>query len=162
MAQGHLHSNILYLLTQGEVCSCLLVFVCAPCRDFGDFLVLVLSLLHWLSTGVSGWLVMVSKLITGVRGSRGKSVQKESWRVRSRMMAERSGCVNSAQSQMCGRGGVVGAATMTSQQVCVGRTGKRSPQGLENGLRALRRQAVRKTESPKVWRQKKKGASGQD
>ena len=55
---------------------------------------------------------------------------------------------------MCGRGGVVGADIMTSQQVCVGSTGRRSPQGLENGLRALRRRAVRKTESPKVRRQK--------
>ena len=36
-----------------------------------------------------------------------------------------------------------------TQRVCVGSTGRRSTQGLENGLRALRRQAVRKTESPK-------------
>ena len=35
---------------------------------------------------------------------------------------------------MCGRGGVAGAALMTSQQVCVGSTGGRLPQGLENGL----------------------------
>ena len=97
---------------------------------------------------------MVSKLRRGVRGSRGKSVQQESWRVRSQLMEERSGRVNSAQSHVCGRGGVVGAATMTSQQVCVGSTGRRSPQGLENGLRAFQRQAGTKTECPKVWRQR--------
>ena len=43
---------------------------------------------------------------------------------------------------------------MTSQQVCVGSAGRPMPQGLEDGQRALRRKAVRKTESPKVWRQK--------
>ena len=53
------------------VCVC----VC-PCRDSGDCLVLVLSLLHWLSTSVMGWLAMVSKLRRGVRGSRVKSVQR--------------------------------------------------------------------------------------
>ena len=37
----------------------LVVCVCVvPCRDSGDCLVLVLSLLHWLSTGVPGWLAM--------------------------------------------------------------------------------------------------------
>ena len=55
----------------------------------------------------------------------------ESWRVRSRLMGDRSGRVNSAQSRMCGRGGVAGAATMTSQLVCVGCTGRRSPEGLD-------------------------------
>ena len=49
-----------------------------PCRDSGDCLVLLLSLRRCLSTGVSGWPAMVSKLRRGVRGSRGKSVQKES------------------------------------------------------------------------------------
>ena len=42
-------------------------------------------LLHWLSTGVRGWLAMVSKLKRGVRGS----------------MGERSRRLNSAQSRMC-------------------------------------------------------------
>ena len=120
-----------------------------PCRGSGDCLMFVLSLLHLLSTGVTGWLAMVSNLRRGVCGSRGNSVQKEYWRVRSRLMGERSGCENSAQSQMCGRNGVVGAATMTSQQVCVGSTGRPSPQGLEKGLLALRRQAGRRTESRK-------------
>ena len=118
------------------------VCVCT-CRESGDCLVLVLSLLHWLSTGVSN-----------ARGSRVKNVQKESWRVRSQLMGERSGPANSAQSRMCGRDGVAGAATMTFQQGCVGSTGRRSPQGPETGLRALRRRAGRKTESPKNWRQK--------
>ena len=117
---------------------CFLLFaLCVPCRDSGGCLVLVLSLLHWLSTGVPGCFAMVSKLRRRVRGSRGKSMQTESWRVRSRLMGERSGCANSDQSQVCGRGGVAGAAAMTSQQVCVGSTGRRSPQGLENGLQAL-------------------------
>ena len=44
-------------------------------------------------------------------------MQKESWRLQSRLMGERSGIVNSVQSRMCGRGGVVGAATMTSRMV---------------------------------------------
>ena len=35
--------------------SWLFVFVLCPCRDSSDCLVLVLSLLHWLSTGVPGW-----------------------------------------------------------------------------------------------------------
>ena len=125
-----------------------------PCRDSGDCLVLVLSLLHWLSTIVSGWLAMVSKLRRGVRGSRVKSVQKESWRVRSQLMEERSGRVNSAQNRMCGRDGVAGAATITFRQGCVGSTGRRLPQGLENGLRALRRRAGRKKGETKALRQK--------
>ena len=53
---------------------------------------------------------------------------------------------------MSGRGGVAGAATTTLQQVCVGNTGRRLPRGLENGLRVLRRQAERKTGSPKAWK----------
>ena len=71
---------------------------------------------------------MVSKLRRRFRGSRGKSVLKEFWRVPSRLMGERSGFVNSAQNQMCGRGGIVGAATMTSP-------GRRSPQELEKAHR---------------------------
>ena len=51
------------------------------------------------------------------------------------MMGGRSERVNSAQNQLCGRGGVAGAAAMTSQQLCVGTTGRRLPLGLENGLR---------------------------
>ena len=43
---------------------------------------------------------------------------------------------------------------MTSRQGCVGSVGRRSPHGLESGFRALRRQAVRKTEGPKIWRQR--------
>ena len=58
-----IRGTVLCYLTRGEVCCrCL-------CRDSGDCLVLVLSLLHWLSIGVSGWLAMVSKLRRGVRGS---------------------------------------------------------------------------------------------
>ena len=150
------------------------VFLDAGCGVFVEFCVCVCSLVAIPATVwcwccsffigprlvFRGWLAMVSRLRRGVRGSRGKSVQQESWRVRSRLMGERSGRVHSAQSRMCGRGGVAGAATMTSQQVCVGCTGRRSPQGLENRLRALRRQAGRKTESPKVWRQKNKRSLG--
>ena len=36
----------------------------------------------------------------------------------------------------------------------MGSTGRRLPQGMENGLRAPRRQAEEKTGGPKVWRQK--------
>ena len=43
---------------------CVCVF---PCRNSGDCLVLVLTLLHWLSTGVLGWLAMVFQ--TQKRGS---------------------------------------------------------------------------------------------
>ena len=88
-----------------------------------------------------------------VRGSREKNEQKGSWRVRSRSMKGRSGRVKSARNQMCGRGGAAGVATMTSERGRVGSTGRRLQQGVENGLRALRRQAGRKTGSPKVWTQ---------
>ena len=55
-------------------------FVCAVlclCRDSGDCLVLVLSLLHWLSIGVPGWLAMDSKRREGVRGSLLRSVRSK-------------------------------------------------------------------------------------
>ena len=55
---------------------------------------------------------------------------------------------------MCGRGGVAGVAAMTSRQGCVESTGRQSLQGPENGQRALRRQAGRKIEKQKNWRQK--------
>ena len=84
----------------------------------------------------------------------GKERAEKSWRVRSRLMGERSGHVNLVQGRTRGGGGVAGAAIMTSQHICVGSAGRRSPQGLENGLRAPRRQAERNTESPKNWRQK--------
>ena len=64
--------------------------------------------------------------------------------VRSRLMGGRSGRVNSARSRKCGQGGVAGAGIMTSQQVCEGSTGKRSPQGMENGLRAPQHRVERK------------------
>ena len=84
-------------------------------------------------------------------------MQKEFWRVHSRLMAERSEFVNSFQRKMCGRGCVVGAATITHPGGAAWevQAGYRQ-QGLENGLRALRRQAERKTESPKVWKLKKR------
>ena len=91
------------------------------------------------------WLAMVSKLRRGVRGSRVKSVQKESWRARCQLMGDRSGRINSAQNRKCGRDGVAGAATMISRQGCVGSTGKRLPRGLENRLRALRLRAEKRT-----------------
>ena len=91
--------------------------------------------------------------------------------VRSRLVEGRSGRANSARGQMCGRGGAAGGATVTSQRGCVGSTGKPLPQGMEDGLRALRRQAerktgkTRKTGGPKVWRQKRRsfgpGLSGE-
>ena len=65
---------------------------------------LVLSLLHLLSISVPRWLPMVSKLRRGVRGSRVKSGQKETWQVRSRLMGQRSGRAHSVQNRMCGRG----------------------------------------------------------
>ena len=118
------------------------------------FLLCWCGLCRSCSRKISGqeWLAMVSKLRRGVRGSRVKSVKKESWRVRSRLMGERMGRVNSAQSRMCGRGGVAGAATMTSWQVCVGSTGRRSPEGLENGPQCLRRQAGGRWKVQAVWR----------
>ena len=125
-----------------------------PCLDSGDCLVLVLSLHYWLSTVVSGWSAMASKRREGLRGSWVKNVQKQSWRVRSQLMGERNGRVNSAQNRMFGRDGVAGAATMTSRQGCVGSAGKRLPQGEENGLRALRRRAERKKGETKAWRQR--------
>ena len=122
-------------------------------RDSSVCLVL-LSLLHWLSTVEPGWLAMVSKLRRGVRGSRVKRVQKESWQVRSVLMGERSGRAHFVQNRMCGRGGVTGAVKMTSWQGCVGNTGRRSPRGRESGLRALQRRAGRKTERPGAWKQR--------
>ena len=62
----------------------------------------------------------------------------------------REGRVNSAQNRMCGRDAVAGAATMTSRQVCVGSIGRRLPQGLDNGLQALRRRARRR----KAWKRR--------
>ena len=91
-----------------------------------SFLVLVLSSLHWLSTGFRRWLTTVTWRREGVRGSWGKSERKEFWQARSRLMGERSGFVNSARSHVCGRGGVAGDATTTSRQGCVGSTGRRS------------------------------------
>ena len=84
---------------------------------------------------------MVSKRRRWVRGSQEKSEQREYLPVRSRLMGERSGLANSAQSQMCGRGGVAGVATMTSRQGCVESTDRQLPQGPENGQQALRLQA---------------------
>ena len=43
---------------------------------------------------------------------------------------------------------------MTSQHVCEGSTGKRSPQGLEKGLRAPQRRVERKKGGTKAWRQR--------
>ena len=80
---------------------------------------------------------MVSKRRDGVRGSEGKRGRIESWQVRSRLMEERSGFVNSARSQMCARGGAAGDATTISRPGCVGSPGWR-------------------IESPKVWRQREK------
>ena len=69
-------------------------------------------------------------------------------------MGDRSGRVNSAQNRMCGRDGVAGAATMTSGHGCVGSTGRRLPQGQDNGLRALRRRAGRKKGETQARRQR--------
>ena len=55
---------------------------------------------------------------------------------------------------MCGRGGVAGDGTPTSQQGCGVSIGREWQQGMENGQRAPRHQAERKTGGPKVWRQK--------
>ena len=103
-------------------------------------------------------------------GGSGERSSRESL-VRSRLVEGRSGRANSARGQMCGRGGAAGGATVTSQRGCVGSTGKPLPQGMEDCLRALRRQAerktgkTRKTGGPKVWRQKRRsfgpGLSGE-
>ena len=47
---------------------------------------------------------------------------------------------------MCGRGGVAGDVTITSQRGCTGSIGKRLVQSQESGLQALRRRVKRKTE----------------
>ena len=60
---------------------------------------------------------MVFKSREGVRGSWGKNEQKESWRVRSRLMEERNGRVNHVQNRMCGRGGAAGAAKTFSEKL---------------------------------------------
>ena len=62
----------------------------------------------------------------GVRGTRVKNVQKKSWRVRPRLMGERSRRLNSVRSQMCGQGGVAGGATTTFRRCCVGSTGRQA------------------------------------
>ena len=104
--QGSSCSNILCLLTRSEVCvGCL---CCVVLHDPGDCLVLALSLLHWLSIGVSGWQAMVSRRREGVRGSWVRSVRNEFSQERSRLMEGRNGFVNSVLSptisrQGCGR-----------------------------------------------------------
>ena len=115
---------------------------CGPCRC--------------CSRMISGqeWLAMVFRRRGGVRGSRGKTEQKESWRVRSRLMGEWSGRVNSFRNQTSGQGGAAGGASTTFQRCCVGSTGRQLLQGMENGLRAPRCQVESKTGGPKVWTQK--------
>ena len=54
---------------------------------------------------------MVSKLRRGVLGSRERSEPKECWQIR---MGGRSGFVNSARIQMCGRGGVASDGNIPS------------------------------------------------
>ena len=78
-------------------------------------------------------------------GSWGKSERKEFCQVRSRLMGQRSGFVNSARSQMCGRGGVASDATTTSRQGCVGSTGRRSQQRMVKGQGALRHRVEKRT-----------------
>ena len=107
-----------------------------------------------LATLVLRKIAIVLKRSEGVRGSWGKNEQKKSRRVRIRFMEQRSGRVKFARSQMCGRGGDAGDATVTYQRGCMGSTGRQLPQGQENGVRALRRRVVKKTGGPKVWRQK--------
>ena len=98
----------------------LLLCWCGPCRSGSR------------KTSGQKWSAMVFKRGEGVRRSWGKNEQKESWRERSRLMDERSGRVNSVLSQMCGRGGAAGGATMTSQRGCVGSRGRRLSQRMEN------------------------------
>ena len=131
-----------------------MVFVCA-CRDPGDCLSLVLvwSLPLLLSKDFQSGMVS-DGFLTQRRGSRVKNVQKKSWRVWSRLMDGRSGRVNSARSRMCRQGGIAGAVIMTSQQVCEGSTGKRSSQGMENGLRAPQHRVERKKGGARAWRQR--------
>ena len=133
-----------------------LPLVCS-CRDPGDclFPVLVWSLPLLLSQDFRSGMVsdgfQTQRRVCGSQEMRGR---KEFWQVRSRLMGERSGLVNSARSQMCGRGGVAGDATTTSQQGCVGSTDRWSRQGPENGQRALRLRAERKIGRLKVRRRR--------
>ena len=93
---------------------------------------------------------MVCKRREEVRGSRVKSVRREFWQERLRLMEGRNGFVNSVLKPMCGRGGVAGDATTISQQGCVESTGRRLRQKLVKGPRSLRRRVERKTRSFKV------------
>ena len=77
----------------------------------------------------------------------GKERAEKYWQVRSRLMGERSWFVNSAESRMCGRGGVAGDVIITARRCCTGSVGRRLEQSQESGLRGLRRRAGRKTES---------------
>ena len=121
------HSNILCLLTQGEVCCCGLLVCVVPSR----FRRLSCGGAVFTSSALddfSEWLVMVSMLRRGVLGSQTRSEPKECWQMRSRLMGGSSGCANSVLNQMCGRGGVAGDVTVTSRRGCKGSTGRRSLQ----------------------------------
>ena len=124
-------------------CDCLSPVCC--CRDPRDCLspVLVWSLPLLLSKDFRSGVVSdgFSNAEKGFADP-GERSSRESL-VRSRLVEGRSGRANSARGQMCGRGGAAGGATVTSQRGCVGSTGKPLPQGMEDGLRALRRQAER-------------------
>ena len=97
------------------------------------------------------WSAMASKLRKGVLGSRARSEQKEFWQMRSRLMGERSGRANSVWSRMCGRCGVAGDVTTTSQRGYTRSIGRRLLQSQESGLQALRRRVGRKTEKRDAW-----------
>ena len=91
-------------------------------RDSGGCLVVVLSLLRWLSTSFRN-------------GQRWFPNSEEGFlQMRSRSMGERSGRANSDQNRMCGRGGIAGDVTLTSRRGCKGSTGRRSLQSQESGL----------------------------
>ena len=131
--------------TQGVVFGLLFCVDCLSpvccCSDPSDCLIcagVVLAALALERFPVrNGWRVFLNAEKEFV-DHRKRTSRKGLGEVRSRLMEGRSGRVNSAWNQMCGRGGAAGVATMTSQRGCVGSTGRRLPQGMKNGLRAPR------------------------
>ena len=141
---SHFHSNILCLLTQGEVCLWLFVFVS------GVGVVLASLALDWCSGMVSD----------GFR-----TQKKVSWipgKERSERVLASAISIDGRKEWTCKFCSESDVWTRWRCRRCCfdipaglrGSTGRRSTQELENGPRALRRQAGRKTESPKVWRLK--------
>ena len=103
---------------------------------------------------------MVTRRREGGRGSRLKNVRKKCWQVPSRLMGERNGYVHSVLNPMCGRGGIAGDATTTTQQFCGENTGSRLRRELARSPRALRRRVERRPRAETSWTSREKGCSG--